>query len=672
MAKAGTAPDGFTWNVGDPVVPRRFPLGRLSLISDTATNTSTTSAIYKYFGLYRSASNQPWVYTGSDGSTTAATSIKTLDQVAAAGREPNFFELLKAAMHRDSVGVWLGQGNPYVGNDDLADNQPDLHILRIGANAIDQVNPDSYPRTIEFAPAGTMLYAYGIEDLPYISAVTFIGISNTVLNNFKDTSTSTHTIQDQVVPVLWNPHRVINQTTGVPTKIQLYLTGKTAYILNGGYNDPSLIETTYNDTLNYGANTAAARYNEMGQGGFDVPANEQNSGSITIDQTQFSSFTNPNLILSTPGGGSVVSPVGTGAYGPLANSYSTGVAGTSGSYGVMGLTLVNQVYGAGRQAVASDFLTSSNAYNSDLYFDGYFSTRVKSIAGSGGAGETSHHFTRLGTEGMGVNIVLRYLGSDGVTWHVYDAFASNEADPNGNINTNYDAYGICLRQDSGVASDDGVFQQMFGAQQFPPYFQIPTLNPPLYPNPAWFVSDSNWNTPGVTLSTGAQARFRNNANGGDYYITKSDPRTARFGIYDYTSIASSIDPVRDPSLASGLGMSLGYITPNAGYVTDNAGFLYPGMLAQNSTTNGGGTYAYDWDPGHTGTVANMRNGVVRPGDDYFTGTSGLPGTSGPSGTNNIYEQIDARPIILHRPFASVGELGYVLPGHAVQEPGHVF
>ena len=112
MTQAGSAPDGFSWNAGDPLVCRRFPLGRLALVSYSATNTSTSSSIYKYFGLCRSvntstdASQPAWLYTGSSGGTTAVASIKTLDQVAAEtpSREPNFFELLKAAIHSDSLG----------------------------------------------------------------------------------------------------------------------------------------------------------------------------------------------------------------------------------------------------------------------------------------------------------------------------------------------------------------------------------------------------------------------------------------------------------------------------------------------------------------------------------------------------------------------------------------
>ena len=53
MSQAGTANDGFTWKAGDPLLCRRFPLGRLALVAYNATNTSTSSDIYKYFGLYR-------------------------------------------------------------------------------------------------------------------------------------------------------------------------------------------------------------------------------------------------------------------------------------------------------------------------------------------------------------------------------------------------------------------------------------------------------------------------------------------------------------------------------------------------------------------------------------------------------------------------------------------
>ena len=76
------------------------------------------------------------------------------------------------------------------------------------------------------------------------------------------------------------------------------------------------------------------------------------------------------------------------------------------------------------------------------------------------------------------------------------------------------------------------------------------------------------------------------------------------------------------------------------------------MWAQNAISNNAGTYYYDYN------AAGAQTGVVRPGDDFWTGTSGLPNTSGTTATNNIYQAADARPVVLNRPFRSVGELGY--------------
>ena len=188
MLTSGTAPDGFTWQVGDPLVGRRFPLGRLGLIAYNASagtsTSSTTSQIAKYFGLYRANDSSPWLYIGGNAaSTTATTGIETLSQVAAEtpSREPNFFEILKAAIHKDSIGVSSGFPDfdaTWIGNATLVDGLSDLQILRIGANIINQASPDNFPRVIAYNPTPSitptaLMYAYGITDLPYIEALGF-------------------------------------------------------------------------------------------------------------------------------------------------------------------------------------------------------------------------------------------------------------------------------------------------------------------------------------------------------------------------------------------------------------------------------------------------------------------------------------------------------------------
>src|SRR5205823_7784555 len=116
--------DGNTANVGEPLIDRRFPLTRLgglgpagivTTINSTIVNglpsVATAATIQRDFGLVWNGANNRWLYAGSSGST-ALTAIKRLDLVAAENREPNFFELLKAAILSGSVGLGSGSAIP--------------------------------------------------------------------------------------------------------------------------------------------------------------------------------------------------------------------------------------------------------------------------------------------------------------------------------------------------------------------------------------------------------------------------------------------------------------------------------------------------------------------------------------------------------------------------------
>ncbi len=140
------------------------------------------------FGLVWDAANALWRYAGPSGSTVQGT-IKSLAQVAAENREPNFVELLKAGILAGS----LGNSSDFeslsanVGEDASPDNQ----IIQIAANIIDQSDSDSFPTRIAFgkemdspasvisalsssnAPTPTTedkVFA-GVEDIPYLQSV---------------------------------------------------------------------------------------------------------------------------------------------------------------------------------------------------------------------------------------------------------------------------------------------------------------------------------------------------------------------------------------------------------------------------------------------------------------------------------------------------------------------
>src|SRR5207247_9523773 len=115
-------------------------------------------------------------YTNPAGSS-AASAIMRLDQVAAARREPDFFELLQAAILSGSLGQNTGGGVTGQNTNGNGLVFPDVHmsstmqhLLRIGACLIDQADPDSIPTRVQFTGTnGNTWTAYGVENLPYIA-----------------------------------------------------------------------------------------------------------------------------------------------------------------------------------------------------------------------------------------------------------------------------------------------------------------------------------------------------------------------------------------------------------------------------------------------------------------------------------------------------------------------
>lgn len=111
-----TRNNGIPAVVGEPLVKYRFPLDKLALLEKfTGTGTGTLTAtdqaqILAYFGLtIASDANGPsfrhWVYSDRNTVGSGITGIMTLNQVAQQNREPDFFELLQAGILAGSLGV---------------------------------------------------------------------------------------------------------------------------------------------------------------------------------------------------------------------------------------------------------------------------------------------------------------------------------------------------------------------------------------------------------------------------------------------------------------------------------------------------------------------------------------------------------------------------------------
>src|SRR6266550_1720724 len=244
--------DGTTANVGDPMVNTRFPLSRLAWITYKGPSASlaTSDAVYTAlinagvstatiqagiaaniqtcFGLtFGGTTGSPWAY--SHGATNR---ILRLDEVAAAGREPDFFELLQAGILSGSLGQNTG-GGVTGGNvfPDVHMSNTTQHILSIGAAIMDQADPDSIPMRIQFSPSLTIWTAYGVENLPYITQT--YPIAGTSPND--STKWATYLLFQ-----LWNPHQ--NAST-LPNNVRLRVDGAIG-IFKGGNGETWVNGTT--------------------------------------------------------------------------------------------------------------------------------------------------------------------------------------------------------------------------------------------------------------------------------------------------------------------------------------------------------------------------------------------------------------------------------------------
>lgn len=225
--------DGTPAIPGEPLIRNRFDLGRLAWIRYDGTTPAgiTATDIYKYFGLTRN-SDGSWTYYHDTvvppGSVPAggATRIKKLDEVANAGREPDFFELIQAGILQGSLGLCSGdptkandlnnggefyranniswRGGPIVRSDaaGLVYAQEKYQITQIGANMIDQGDADSFPTEVVLNGE----HFYGVENLPYINAV-----ADTALRPPPGGAISPNDYQAYVhrwlTISLWNPHQ---------------------------------------------------------------------------------------------------------------------------------------------------------------------------------------------------------------------------------------------------------------------------------------------------------------------------------------------------------------------------------------------------------------------------------------------------------------------------------
>jgi hypothetical protein len=642
-------------------------------------------------------STYKWFYAGHNtlggtvnSSTGAISRLGAIAALGSAARDPDFFELLKSGISAGSKAkgsinlsgsyttLSLPSSDPYVVQTSR-DQSLDYSIIQLGANIIDQSKCDGYSTRIVFND-GTAAHEFrGVINQPYLYRVTtgdmklrnesgpaFTGANITSSGPILSGSISdTGVGMIMQVPTIWNPHD-INAPLGSPAPQNLRLVadstqpekqdntgsnvGYTTFAASGAASTGLYISTQATTSTQY---CPAFSYGPQGTGGLiSSLVNSSNPQAVSALHAYLTfSATNPALYREPTILGRPNVPVGSNL---SINALSTDYLSVENSSGQLTL----QASGTGGIGFVSE---SSNPLN---------------LPASAGASSTTRYVgIPLGLYPVAWALVL---GGHGQACRSYFAYVSGS----GGAETNL-TYRMQYQDESGnwVTYDE----------KYVPITQRFLQTP---------------------FNAGSSGNLFNQASGGigsgALWESFMDPRSARFcaiwglnlGRLDnapggtQNDTAEWLDPLNDvlltqrPDVNSGYGMSddrgqnVGYEFSeyaDLGWTLDPTPgtFLRQGLFTQNSLSalDNGTRFTGDTAGSSTGGYPEYYadpDGIVRPAmAAYVTGNStapavttiGLPtATAYTSTPATSSAQGQSRPYILHRPFRSVAELGYVFSG----------
>lgn len=603
--RADGTPFTFEAVPGDPVASRRFPLRRLSWIGPAGPqNGGTPAAIQAVFGLIWGPSEEPelagasvWKYVGPTGATEQQV-IKTLGEVAAEGRNPNFFELLQAALLRGSLGVNGGGSWPTTHQ-----SFPTLQILRIGAALIDQYDEDAYPTVIEYKQSGYSWLACGVESLPLVTAITPIfGAPPTPAQSEGQTSA---TAAVYLGFNLWNPHRTAPSN---PPPVRLRVRGSVG-VYNMYGNSSSLTETLGSkDEPGFVADLdASVELSPQGRQGFLTPS------TLTLTDVM------------SPGGVSAVPPSGSGLW------VNTHPLGTDKKDDVVALRLQNFPFqlGASSQVTLDAYgsLKISLGYDANAPFNAGMEFQSPSGAW------IPYQFA------TGLNDPVTWIKNSTGNFYVVSAsYAKNNPRPADGVPNRIGNFISYLTNDypAGWSYNDSA-GRWYRAATNGPLDAVPGGGP-------------------ISLEHG-------NSWDRSLFYCSNDPRSIRFNMWTFVRSG--------PEMKTAAGQAkLWSSTNNAapyekGFGGDSSKVqgkpaifgsnYFPAQLARNNH-------------GSASAISDADNTVTRTGagtDTSYADNDGLRRTAdlglfvdATAGTGNPFERTTDKPVILNRPFRSVGEMGY--------------
>lgn len=204
--------DGSMARQGEPLLNQRFPLSKINLLLTPSSLLSGDEErlleIRNWFGLAPAADDYSWDYV--DGNNR----ILRLDEVAAANREPNFFEILQAAILTGSLGSANNSDAATAIRSAFLDQNIFYQTIQIGANIIDQFDEDDWPTTIIFDDVPI----HGVENLP--GFYSFPAVVLRPPEGFADQNETQDYIMGWYQFGLWNPHQ--NATDAAPHRLRVH------------------------------------------------------------------------------------------------------------------------------------------------------------------------------------------------------------------------------------------------------------------------------------------------------------------------------------------------------------------------------------------------------------------------------------------------------------------
>jgi len=668
--------ESFTIKEGQPLMQNRFPLARLRWLADReADGTPKHQAeIQKYFGLTWNAGSKIFVYTSPDGSS-AASKIKTLKdlatQINGSGpvREADFFEWLKAGIDPNTLGQTGGSTDrKYPSYPGGTPNLPwemskDLHILRIGANIIDQSDPDSIPTGIrsQFTDVANIepnpFDSFGVENLPYLNEV----VASALRDGGGHTGSN---LVGYLQFEMWNPNR--NALNGANPPRDFQGNSVTNFRVRATGGRVLMQPYVYVNATN--PQGAVNNYYIKPMGGTTLSGQKEASNSAWSSLKRFYEYSQRNMQKSdfnSPdlAGSSVnFSLPATGAFFSepyLANGSmgqdTSGVPSTDMfSYKLPARLGAEPVAGSNAIVVATVRAPNPAIPAGLLLNDIYMQQDTQPIGTNPAVTPANYTSSPLGAKAF--NAVS--MNSDGTTdWDIISSpvtLAVEVQDSAGNWRICQMYNYLAMNMRTGAAQ---------GRQA------------------AILSGDANTKGQGQWTSS-SDTNNRCFGNWNEWEIRKgfpnTDPRTERFGLTDniYASPGMSTRTHTNPTLVypSGVlwnvdnGCSTSVGTSFAAGGSNESGAPRWGLLGTAPTVSVPADLALNIDPGNSlssGYVWDpVRNnhhcyadsdGIVRPADARWVANDAHPVLP----VSSFPKAADARPVFLDRPFRSVAELGVV-------------